>query len=444
MAANDSPPCHPKLWLCTAPVFPLTSPPRLVSILEYVYYKSLSPSADGRLSVRRAEPGQVHPAGGAGHPGRRPDARVPHLSKTQLIFVGGFLGAGKTTLLAQAAGELVRRGRRVGLITNDQAGDLVDTALLQDSGFSTHEVTGGCFCCKIEDLIATASEIVAKHRPDVIIGEPVGSCTDLAATVVRPLGKLHADMFQVAPLSVLVDPERLGQLLGLSPSPLPPSVIHIFRTQLEEADLIVINKTDRLAPSQLQQLRDRLASEFPGRPVMTLSAQCGTGVGAWLDRVTAEGPAGLREGRVDYATYTEGEAQLGWFNGTLELSSREPRQWQSVITLLLQELGRDLGDRKAEIAHVKVLASAAGAVAVGNLVTCAAPPTVRGSVDATTTTAQMIVNARVRLDAATLRKAVQDAVEGVCAALGLAAKWNKVEAFEPAPPKPVYRMGVEE
>ncbi len=50
------------------------------------------------------------------------------MDRPRLLLVGGFLGAGKTTLLAQAAGRLARRGKRVGLITNDQAANLVDTA----------------------------------------------------------------------------------------------------------------------------------------------------------------------------------------------------------------------------------------------------------------------------------------------------------------------------
>ncbi|MEI8376830.1 MAG: GTP-binding protein, partial [Planctomycetota bacterium] len=48
--------------------------------------------------------------------------------KTRLILVGGFLGAGKTTMLWEASRRLVERGLRVGLITNDQAPELVDTA----------------------------------------------------------------------------------------------------------------------------------------------------------------------------------------------------------------------------------------------------------------------------------------------------------------------------
>ena len=52
------------------------------------------------------------------------------MKKTRLILVGGFLGAGKTTMLWETARRIMDSGKRVGLITNDQAPDLVDTAIL--------------------------------------------------------------------------------------------------------------------------------------------------------------------------------------------------------------------------------------------------------------------------------------------------------------------------
>jgi Ni2+-binding GTPase involved in maturation of urease and hydrogenase len=46
-----------------------------------------------------------------------------------LVVVGGFLGAGKTTIVLGTVERLRRRGRRVAVITNDQGGSRVDTAL---------------------------------------------------------------------------------------------------------------------------------------------------------------------------------------------------------------------------------------------------------------------------------------------------------------------------
>ena len=58
-------------------------------------------------------------------------------SKARYIMIGGFLGAGKTTSVARLAERLTSAGRRVGLITNDQGSELVDTAMLRSKGFAT-------------------------------------------------------------------------------------------------------------------------------------------------------------------------------------------------------------------------------------------------------------------------------------------------------------------
>ena len=49
----------------------------------------------------------------------------------RLIFVGGFLGSGKTTALGAVAKLLIRRGKRVGIVTNDQSGNLTDTLVVR-------------------------------------------------------------------------------------------------------------------------------------------------------------------------------------------------------------------------------------------------------------------------------------------------------------------------
>ncbi len=51
--------------------------------------------------------------------------------KARYILIGGFLGAGKTTAVAALAARLSKKGLKVGLITNDQGQELVDTAMLR-------------------------------------------------------------------------------------------------------------------------------------------------------------------------------------------------------------------------------------------------------------------------------------------------------------------------
>ena len=117
----------------------------------------------------------------------------------KLIFAGGFLGSGKTTALAGLARMLIRRGQRVGIITNDQSANLVDTVIvrqmLSDLGVPVEEVVEGCFCCKFDQLIDQMDKILG-HHPDILMGEPVGSCTDFVAAVANPIKIHYRDAFR--------------------------------------------------------------------------------------------------------------------------------------------------------------------------------------------------------------------------------------------------------
>jgi Ni2+-binding GTPase involved in maturation of urease and hydrogenase len=361
------------------------------------------------------------------------------MERTKLILVGGFLGAGKTTLLANAAARLARAGKRVGLITNDQATNLVDTGMLERHGSVVREVSGGCFCCRFDDLIAALKRLTSGN-PDIVIAEPVGSCTDLSATVLQPLKRAYGELFQVAPFSVLVDPARLRRTLGApAPTGLLASVGHIFSTQLEEADLIVLNKADTLSSAELAKLEGMVSEHFPQAPVVAISALTGQGVDAWLDRVLEERPAGQRIATVDYDVYAEGEAALGWLNAAVALRGDSRTDWRALCLDLLGNLQRELRALSAEIAHVKLLLTAGGASIVANLTSNDGEPWAEGATSLSAEEAELLINARVQIEPDELRSTVDKCLR-VAAGNRVRASVASMESFAPARPEPTHRF----
>jgi Ni2+-binding GTPase involved in maturation of urease and hydrogenase len=364
------------------------------------------------------------------------------MSSPKLILVGGFLGAGKTTLLARAAERLSLRGVRVGLITNDQAANLVDTELLKQAGREVREVSGACFCCAFNKLLYACDKLVAEWRPDVLIGEPVGSCTDLSATVLQPLKKYCSDRFDLAPYSVLTDPARLREDFGDDDdSDLPQAVRYIYRKQLQEADLIVLNKIDTLAAEEVQELKALAAREFPGIPLWTMSALRGDAVDDWLADVLSGGPAGRRIAEVDYDTYAEGEAVLGWLNAAVELRSNSPAPWRPLCLSLLEHVRARCRAASAEIAHLKLLVETPQGKIAANLTSSGGEPSVRGDLDLVSADASLIVNARVRIGPEELKAIVEESLRQAAAASGTTATVTDLSCFSPARPKPVHRFG---
>src|SRR5262249_37447216 len=234
--------------------------------------------------------------------------------RADYIMVGGFLGAGKTTALLRLAEHFAAQGRRIGLITNDQSQGLVDTSIVSAKGYPVEEITGGCFCCRFRSLTDAADRLTRDARPEVFLAEPVGSCTDLRATVQYPLRRLYGDDYRVAPLSVLVDPVRAARMMGLEEGPtFSPKVKYIYERQLEEADILVINKSDLLSRERRDTLERALKDRFPHAEVVTVSARTGRDLEVWFARLS-EPLASRPAMAVDYDLYAEGEALLGWLN----------------------------------------------------------------------------------------------------------------------------------
>ena len=348
-------------------------------------------------------------------------------------------------MLVQAAERLSRQGKRVGLVANDQAADLVDTELLKDAGSRVEEVAGGCFCCRFPDMISAMERLVREAEADVLIGEPVGSCTDLSATVMQPLKKLHGHQFDAAPFSVLVDGNQVRVLARLrkaaeqgQPARFPDDVLYVYEKQLEEADLIVLNKVDRLSGAELADLKASLAERFPDTPLLTMSAMTGEGVDAWLDFISQNQAAGRRIAEVDYDTYAAGEAALGWMNASGKLRSRDDIDWTALAAELLEAIRVELRSRSAEIAHVKLYLTASGGHVVGNLTSNEGPPSVRGGIDAARREAALLINARVHVQPDVLRATVENALAAT-AGDRLEATITNMRSFFPGRPQPTYR-----
>lgn len=354
-----------------------------------------------------------------------------------IILVNGFLGAGKTTLLATAAKRLAGRGRRVGVITNDQAAELVDTFSLRREGLEVAEVAGGCFCCQFDGLMAALDDLLARGaRPEVVFAEAVGSCTDLSATVIQPLKDLHADQVRLAPYSVVVDVLRLQKAETLSGEPgFGADVLYIFDQQVLEADLLLLNKTDALAPAEVERLRGLLAVRNPQARILLTAARQGDGIDAWLDAVLAGGASGATLLEVDYDRYADGEAELGWLNARAEVAVAVDTDWQAFARALLLRLRDACAARSAAVAHLKLALSAAGGSIIGSVTAADGDALFRlfGSPSAAAHQAALVVNARVRLAPELLRHEV----ETTLAALpGATVRILDLAAFRPGRPQP--------
>jgi G3E family GTPase len=363
------------------------------------------------------------------------------MSRVIIACVGGFLGAGKTTALQSAALELTKRGLKVGIITNDQGTGLVDTKVMQDLDVSTREIGGGCFCCKFDDLVEQAEQILDQERPDIILAEAVGSCTDLSATVYQPLRKYYGHRFVLAPLTILVEPERLQTLLGGDLNGFPETVRYLFEKQLMEADLIVLNKVDTLTSSATDDLAQRLGDLTGEIPVHRMSAMTGEAVSGWVDILLSGRDAGERILDINYETYAQAEAALGWLNATVEVTASHDFSPRELTSSLIHHMQRSALKAGMNIAHLKILVATETETARIALTDNRARPqwSDESSFD-DVRELSLIINARVHTSPEELARVTTDSLAASASAFGVSARVEHLESFSPLPPKPRYRM----
>ncbi len=367
------------------------------------------------------------------------------INKARYLMIGGFLGAGKTTAIGKLAGHLTTQGLKVGLITNDQAGGLVDTKLLRGQGFATEEIAGGCFCCRFNTLVDAAARLNDAAKPDVFIAEPVGSCTDLVATVTYPLRRMYGENFIIAPLSVLVDPVRGRRVFGLEKGgSFSSKVIYIFKKQLEEADVIVISKSDLVTAAHIAELTDVLRHNYPKARIVSASSRHSTGLDDWFSFILDGEQSPRNPMTLDYEVYADGEALLGWLNATVKLEAQEEFDANEFLKTLAAQVQSRL--QGTEIAHFKMTFSpddgVAGELASINLVRSDYVPEMGMTLDEPSTSGQLIINLRAEGDPEELIRAVTESLDHVTSNVPtLSATVEHEEHFRPGKPSPTHRDG---
>jgi G3E family GTPase len=227
-----------------------------------------------------------------------PDRRLP------VTVLSGFLGAGKTTVLNHRLAN--REGLRVAVIVNDMSEVNIDaqlvrggTAALSRTEERLVEMTNGCICCTLrEDLLQEVAALAAEGRFDYLLVEStgIGEPLPVAATFSfeTEAGTSLAQLARLDTMVTVVDAERfrrdLGTLDDLRARQLAlgeedeRTIPDLLVDQVEFADVLVVNKADRVTAAQLGELQALLRHLNPDarqlvatRGVVPLAALLGTG-----------------------------------------------------------------------------------------------------------------------------------------------------------------------
>ena len=358
--------------------------------------------------------------------------------KPKIFFVGGFLGAGKTTAIQSLAKLLAGKGLKAAAITNDQAAGLVDTVFLGGEGLPIEEVAGSCFCCNFNGLVQAIEHSISVADPDIILAEPVGSCTDIVATVILPLQDLMKDKVEVQAYSVLVEPLRWKEVTG-GGTETPWSMKYLFDKQVEEADFVVLTKTDTISAPVLEDFQAGFASRYAQVRLLATSCKDGTGMEAWMQAVLSTQPGNRWLREIDYDKYAQAEAEMGWLNAEADLTFPSPVDGRDIAARMALGMANGITGRKARIGHVKLLAvGETGGVKAGISVVGQGGQ-LDGSFSGPVKRLHVTLNARATVSPGDLVEIVTSLMTDLRSVVAAQADLLYLNTFRPAPPNPTLR-----
>ncbi len=324
----------------------------------------------------------------------------------KIHLLSGFLGSGKTTAIEQACRFLSGEGVRMAVITNDQGSKLVDGEFFKRLGIPSGQVVNGCFCCHFDDLDQQIRSLSNSDQPELIFAESVGSCTDIVATVLKPLRQYRPEIQPT--LSIFADARLLQLFLGDTPTSFDPTVRYIYFKQLEEARIVVVSKMDLLIEQQSRGLRQMIQHRYEDKIVLYQNSFEKDHIARWLKTLdmampdnTGEGWATLPSLDIDYDRYGEGEARLAWLDQELELAG-PPQDAQETVRILTENIYKKINSQGWPIGHLKFLLNGTNRINF----TAAAPTPPAAFAAPPTSPSTLLVNARVQTDPATLSRLV--------------------------------------
>ena len=220
---------------------------------------------------------------------------------------------------------------------------------------------------------------------------------------------------------------------------LDEAIVAEIRKQMEEADIIVLNKIDLLTEQEKDRLLSAIGNSFPDKMMMAVSAKEGSGMDEWLADLFSGRPGSntvLRQ--IDYDRYASAEAVLGWLNAAVKMTATKPFDTSEYLRTLAVSLRERFKHENGEIGHLKFVITASGKSMWANLTHLAAEPTLSGESLGNLPQATLIINARVRLEPEELEAIVRDRLNQVSADLDVQSKIDDLQCFSPAYPEPPH------
>lgn len=342
------------------------------------------------------------------------------------------MGSGKTTAIQYASGMVLRQGIKTGVITNDQGIKLVDGDFFKSLKIPNRQVVNGCFCCNYNDREANIQSLTETNKTEIIFAESVGLCTDIVATLLKPL-LLSLPTAHVT-VSTFADVRLQQMILSYGTNLFDETVNYIYLKQLEEAGIIVINNIDLINKEELIEIKQLMQEKYESKILLYQNSLDEDNIQHWLDTLNNyQSPGILKSLKIDYDMYAAGEAKLAWLDQELEIYSANNNALQQVEDLI-NNIYKKINAHQYPIGHLKFLN---GAIKKSFTSTMQPPVTIKVE---PATSVSLLINIRVQTELGIITQLIAEVIKEAELQSGCKIIVNSLSAFQPGYPHPEYRI----
>ena len=174
--------------------------------------------------------------------------------KTKVFIITGFLGSGKTTLLKRILSFSGDLSKTIVLVNEFGKVGIDGSLIRRTAAANIVELNSGCICCSLKiDMIQTLQILNHQYSPERLVIEATGVADPLSISEALNDRMLNAN-FRLEKIITIVDSDFWEAREGFGT---------VFTSQINQADIILLNKVDTLdkkdIPILLKEIQDESA-----------------------------------------------------------------------------------------------------------------------------------------------------------------------------------------
>ena len=217
-----------------------------------------------------------------------------------------------------------------------------------DSGDETFaRVTGGCFCCNYTQLDSEIELLKKKSNQSVLFADYGGTCTNLISTLLKPLRDYKGAEIELANFSTFIDAKFLLLHLRGMRVPLSLESKYSWDRHLEDADILIVNKTDLLPADDLEDLKRLAKDALSSKQIMFQNSLDRDSIREWIELISTPQVPEVGENE-------NGSGGTAWLDEEIQILTEDDSAVK-VAYDFMHQLSNGLVKRELPIEHLKFL-----------------------------------------------------------------------------------------